>query len=68
MNEAKLRDLLFGNDIRKVSVPELEKRTGICARTLYSYKSDPKYMPIWKMAAIAKAVGVTAEQLAEVFR
>lgn len=62
------RELLFGTELKSVSLQGLHKRTGIPVRTLHSWKEDPTKIPLAKLRKIVRAIDLTDEKIVELIR
>ena len=65
--EAELGELLFGNRLERVSIQELERRTGISRNTLYKWKASPYKIPAGKLLVIVKALRMDPEKQQKIF-
>jgi len=52
-----LKELIFGDGVNKIRIPELSKVTGIPASTLYTYRNKPENIRLDDLALICKAKG-----------
>lgn len=62
------RELLFGDELKSVSLQELHKRTKIPVRTLHSWKEDPTKIPLAKLRKIVRAIDLTDEEIVKLIR
>lgn len=62
------RELLFGDELKSVSLQGLHKRTGIPVRTLHSWKEDPTKIPLAKLRKIVRAIDLTDEEIVKLIR
>ncbi len=62
------RELLFGDELKSVSLQELHKRTKIPVRTLHSYREDTTKIPLKKLRSIVRAVDLTDEEIVKLIR
>lgn len=51
-----IRTLLFGDDLKKVDIKELHRRTGIPESTLRLYRKNPSMMNLYRFGQIIKAM------------
>lgn len=65
--EKELGILIFGDEIEKVSIPALAKRTGISVNTLYKWKAAPYKIPTGKLLVIVKALRMDPERRQRIF-
>lgn len=61
-------ELLFGTELKSVSLKGLNKRTGIPVRTLHSWKEDPTKIPLAKLRKIVRAIDLTDEEIVKLIR
>ena len=61
-------ELLFGDELRSVSLQGLHKRTGIPVRTLHSWKEDPTKIPLAKLRKIVRALDLKDEEIVKLIR
>lgn len=52
-----LKELIFGDGVNKIRIPELSKITGIPASTLYTYRNKPGNIRLDDLILIMQAKG-----------
>lgn len=65
--EKELGILIFGDEIEKVSIPALAKRTGISVNTLYKWRQHPYTIPTGKLLQIVKLTRMDPERRQRIF-
>lgn len=59
-------EVLFGTRLQPVNLTELSRRTGISSSTLSDYKRHPARMTVERLARIARARGLSGEEILSV--
>lgn len=62
------REILFGDDLQKISIPALEEKTKINAGTLRRYKSDPTKIPFGRLRKIVKVRKLSDAEILALFK
>lgn len=66
--ETRIRNAIFGDDMHKVSIPALSRRTGIPPSTLYAYRAEPMRIPLDALVRIWTATGRTGEDFQKIIK
>lgn len=62
------REILFGDELRKVSIPVLGEKTSIDVVTLRRYKKDPTKIPFGRLKKIVRVRKLSDEEIIALFK
>ena len=62
------REILFGDDLQKISIPTLGEKTRIDVGTLRRYKNDPTKIPFGRLRKIVRVRKLSDEEILALFK